>query len=300
MAAQAPLPLPLLLLHAVDCTGWEPSPHTWVAVTAALDPIEAARIARFVFPRDARASACGRLLLRLLLATVLAGNEADPCGLDLVLHRTERGRPQLADPAPGVDANISHHGRWVVGAAIGCGSDAPDARVGIDVVTLAVRGLDCNASETDALSAVETYLTDFASVLTPAERAALRSPKLGWRARVKTFFITWAVKEAIVKALGDGLAYGLANIDVALADGGVLADMELTRGVVEPLQLSITLSGKVADGWAFAVGALPTDDELVGDYGASVVALAVQSADMLPPEPIPMVMHHAADLLQSR
>ncbi|SFU82439.1 4'-phosphopantetheinyl transferase [Methylobacterium sp. 174MFSha1.1] len=141
-----------------------------------LPPDEAARIARFRQAQDRHERAAAHGLLRHLLGSWLG---REPSGI--VLAREPGGRPFLPG-IPGIDLNLSHGGGWV---AVGLSSDG---RIGIDVEG-AARPVDW-----DGVAPV---------FLHPVELAAYRGLPAGARPRQALEY--WSVKEACLKATGEGL-----------------------------------------------------------------------------------------------
>ena len=142
----------------------------------ALPPDEAARIARFLRPQDRHERKAAHGLLRHLLGGHL-GRDPET----IVLARDGNGRPFLPD-RPALDLNLSHGGGWVaVGLSAG-------GRIGVDVEG-SVRPVDW-----DGIAPV---------FLHPAELDAYRGLPAGARARHALEL--WSVKEAFLKATGEGL-----------------------------------------------------------------------------------------------
>ncbi|WP_048435727.1 4'-phosphopantetheinyl transferase family protein, partial [Methylobacterium platani] len=141
-----------------------------------LPPGEAARIARFRQPQDRLERAAAHGLLRHLLAPRLG---RDPAGI--ALARDEGDRPFLPGQ-PGLDLNLSHGGGWV---AVGLSTVG---RIGVDVEA-AGRPVDW-----DGIAPV---------FLHPGELAAYRTLPAG--ARPRRALEWWSVKEAFLKATGEGL-----------------------------------------------------------------------------------------------
>lgn len=108
----------------------------------------------------------------------------------LALTRDAHGRPTLA--ATGHDCNWSHSGPWLLVAL------AEGARVGVD--------LELRRPRPKALEIARRYFH-------PGEAAALAA--LGAEARGPAFLRLWCAKEALLKALGRGLAHGLHRFEVA-------------------------------------------------------------------------------------
>lgn len=130
---------------------------------------------------------------RRWLAQALATPEAA-----LGLHRDAHGRPQLVSPVAAHDANWSHSGEQLLVAL------AQGARVGADIewlrprpnaMTLARRFF--TAGEADALAAL------------PHDQAE------------RWFVRLWCAKEAVLKAHGRGIAFGLHRFRVGERDGAM-------------------------------------------------------------------------------
>lgn len=108
----------------------------------------------------------------------------------LGLARDAHGRPRLA--APGFDASWSHSGERLL-VALGAG-----VQLGADLELLRPRPR--------ALALAERFFT-------PAEAAALAA--LPAPAREPAFVRLWCAKEAVLKAHGRGLAFGLDRLEFA-------------------------------------------------------------------------------------
>ncbi len=144
-----------------------------------LSPDERARADRFVFDRDRIQFAETRAALRRLLAGLLG---RDPAAI--AFAEGPHGKPRLAGPeGERLRFNVSHTGALALLAV------ALAREVGVDV--------ERHRAETDVdeLAAV---------VCEGGELAAFRALPAG--ARRAAFYALWAGKEAVLKALGSGLA----------------------------------------------------------------------------------------------
>ncbi|WP_323123283.1 4'-phosphopantetheinyl transferase family protein [Burkholderia alba] len=172
-----------------------------------LDDDERARAARFVRAEDGVRSAATRTVLRRLLAELLG---IAPAAVRLI--NDAAGRPQLAPGlaarAPGLDFNVSHSGAHALVAWSGAG------RVGVDI--------EWGRPGVDWSSLGE-------AVFAPAD--ARRIAALPAAAREAAFYRVWAAKEALLKALGTGIAGGLTAFSVLAEDGR--ADRPVVR-IVDP------------------------------------------------------------------
>ena len=115
----------------------------------------------------------------------------------LPLHRDAHGRPQLQ--TPDLDLSWSHSGDGLL-IAFGTGVD-----VGIDLERLRPRPR--------ALDLAQRYFT-------AAENAWLRAQADA--TRELAFVRLWCAKEAVLKAHGRGIAFGLDKLEFAQRDDGAL------------------------------------------------------------------------------
>ncbi|MGX7704718.1 4'-phosphopantetheinyl transferase family protein [Methylobacterium sp. Gmos1] len=143
----------------------------------ALPPDEAARIAHFRQAQDRHERAAAHGLLRHLLGPWLGRDPAD-----IILARDVGGRPFLPGAA-GLDLNLSHGAGWVAAGL------STSGRIGVDV--------EGNARPVDWDRIAPVFLH-------PAELAAYRGLPAGARPRQGLEY--WSVKEACLKATGEGLA----------------------------------------------------------------------------------------------
>jgi 4'-phosphopantetheinyl transferase len=204
--------------------------HIWYHLTEGLDETgearavailsdsERARGQRFVFARDRRDFAAAHALTRRALSRY-----GDLAPERWRFQEGANGKPSLAAAGgtPPLTFNLSHtHG--LVACAI-----APGADVGIDV------------ERVDRQVGAEQIATRFFS---PAERADLARCPAGERAR--RFFELWTLKEAYIKAIGQGLAHPLNTFGFGLNEAGSIA-------FVPPSDVNMTA-------WQFALFA-PTE-----------------------------------------
>ena len=310
MTSPSSSPSPLLL-WAVDVGDWEPSADEWTRCLEALGTAagaeeERARIGRFRRPLrptgdapetvwlegranpDARHALVGRLLLVAAARALVPGTRAIPCA------RTPHGRPHYVRAwLEGVqqqqqqgwwcpNANVSHHGRWVVLAADTC------AVVGVDVLRRECRGAEPAA-----------YVAALArSTLTARETAQTRRWPLEVAAHttlgpadalLDAFCTTWALKEALVKARGDGLAFDVQRADFAFAREHAAARDARAR-VVRPLGAALAIDGRPqpAHRYAFRVYS-PDTEHVVALCRAAPAAVTPELQDTLP-SPLPQTL----------
>lgn len=185
------LPLPPLRQGTLTCIGVQLSGNAadWVqAATPFVTESERAQARRFLHALDAARHLLGRALVRRVLCAAT--------GLERLgdFPRTTLGKPVCPD-APhggttGIDFSISHSGDMVWTAF------CRDAAVGIDMEQ--IRPLP--------------DLLELAAQLHPLECAAIRAqPELE---RAAAFYRCWTRKEAVLKALGQGLNLPLHSFQV--------------------------------------------------------------------------------------
>lgn len=136
----------------------------------------------------------GEAQARQLLARELATPEAE-----LPLRRDERGRPWLHEPLAHVGTGWSHSGDYLL-VAIGA-----HARLGVDIEHQRPRPRLLEVAQ-------RFFHADEAATL-----QALAEP-----AREALFFRLWCAKEALLKAHGHGLSFGLHRLRFADDGNGAL------------------------------------------------------------------------------
>jgi len=150
-----------------------------------------------VFPRDQQRFALARAALRCTLGQAL-GLPPQSLEFDYGAH----GKPALAGAAAArLGFNVSHSGAVALVGLVQGGE------IGVDV--------EAHRAMTDRDALVRRFFS-------PAENAAYIA--LEEADRQRAFFDAWTRKEAVVKALGQGLSFPLREFDVSLAaaPGGLL------------------------------------------------------------------------------
>ncbi|MPC47273.1 L-aminoadipate-semialdehyde dehydrogenase-phosphopantetheinyl transferase [Portunus trituberculatus] len=184
---------------AFNTRRWRPSAGEWAAALALVQAEEKERIGRFMFRRDAKAALAGRLLLRKLAADILG----IPWGT-VALERTEHGRPCLvaaqAVAVGAVDFNVSHQGAYAVLAA------AAGMAVGVDVMEV----------RPPPGRSIDIFLASMRRQLSLVEWDHVRAFPDEHR-RLAAFYRLWCLKEAVIKARGDGLTFALQRLSLTPA-----------------------------------------------------------------------------------
>jgi 4'-phosphopantetheinyl transferase len=207
-----------------------------------LPPDEAAECRKFRFPDDQRRAVVSRLLQRSAAAAVLGLAPAD-----VTIARTKGRKPYVSNPsrplhAPNFNYSVSHEGDYVILAA------EPICIAGCDVA--APQQLRRRPGQ--PLAEVLASLKD---QLTVAEWDSVQALKADEVAMEAHFRKLWSLKEAFVKATGEGLGFPLAAAEFHLSGCGRTATVAV-RGAPQP-------------GWRFHV------HELGGGHWASVARAPV-------------------------
>jgi 4'-phosphopantetheinyl transferase len=163
-----------------------------LAWRASLTEAERARADRFVFPRDGDRFVASRGQLREQLGGWLGQAPAA-----VVLDTERNGKPYLPD-APELLFNLSHtRDRGLL--ALTWRTCGPDERLGVD--------LEATRPLSDLAGLARTAFSR-------RERAQVLA--LPPEAQLAAFYEVWTKKEAVIKAFGDGIAYGLGRFSVPL------------------------------------------------------------------------------------
>jgi 4'-phosphopantetheinyl transferase len=191
------------------------------ALAGHLSEEEEVRGARFLRARDGLHFRTGRGRMREILAGYAGGAPRD-----LVFEQNRFGRPSLHG---GPAFNLSHSGGWAALAVAPAGTE-----LGIDIeayreIEHGVARRFFSAAECQALAALDPAC---------------------WP---DGFFRAWTRKEALVKAIGDGLNLPLADFDVSLAPDAPAALVASRTEALDPrewtllhLDLAPRFSGCVA------------------------------------------------------
>jgi 4'-phosphopantetheinyl transferase len=202
------------MLAARIATSWQHPPKTWIlesdtvhvwsanldvgtqclqALQGTLSIDEQDRATRFHFCKDRRRFIAARGVLRAVLGRYL---KRDPS--ELRFRHNACGKPALhRESAEGLCFNISHS------AGLALYAVARDREVGIDVEYLRP-------------SLARERIAE--RVFSPTEVTALR--RLPGELQPEAFFTLWTLKEAFIKAKGDGFALPMNSFEVTLPSEG--------------------------------------------------------------------------------
>jgi 4'-phosphopantetheinyl transferase len=180
---------------------------------------------------------------------------------DVAFVTGPRGKPSMVHPACAPSFNLSHSAGFCA-LAISQGAALPNHRLGIDIEEIRTVGRDI----------ARAYFT---------QREADWLETLNGDDRQRAFVKCWVLKEAYLKATGEGLAGGLDALELSLGTNAVIEAVALARSGTDSSQwrfasfdVSKTVVGSVA---AMANGA-PLDievttldpDQPVGSYSSAV------------------------------
>lgn len=208
-----------------------------------LSPAERSRAARFHFFRDRYRFVTCRYCLRSLLAGYLRVHPAE-----IGFCYTALGKPELAYPAnrSGLTFNLSHSHDL---ALIAVGREWP---LGVDIEWRQAR------------AAFEDLAQGYFSQDERAALAALPEDDQGI-----AFFDAWTRKEAYLKAIGQGLSYGLDRFSVSLRPGDRSALCHDANNPTAPEAWRIAALS-IARGYSAAL-AVPTPVSDIGCYDGSAL-----------------------------
>lgn len=186
---------------------------------------EIARADAYRLEHDRNRYTAAHGLLRQVLARHL-----DIAPSDVAYQYGDRGKPQLdRRHASNLRFNLSHSGN------LGACATIADREVGVDVEQV--------RSDRNHTGIAERYLA-------PSEGAALQ--ELPVDTRIKAFYNCWTLKEAYLKARGDGLLVPLNSFDVAVLPGAPPALLRSSAATDEPDRWRL-MSFTPLDGFAGAV-----------------------------------------------
>lgn len=186
---------------------------------------ELERAAAFRLPAPRRQFIVARVALRLLLARHLGAAPSS-----FVFTTGPHGKPALQPPSA-LRFNVSHAGDLVLVAL------ARDVEVGVDVE------VHRRSGDLDSLAA---------SILCAEDLALWRAAAATERAAV--FYRTWTCKEAVAKAIGNGLALDFKALRIALCARKAATVLAVAPGF-GPAEAWALHELQVEDGYSAAVAA---------------------------------------------
>jgi len=252
------------LRWAVNITAWDPEASEWEWLISLLREEEAATVQRFKFLADQKRALVSRLLQRACVHKALGAEWTD-----VVLHRTKGKKPFYAGPAADISApnfnfNVSHEGDFVVLAS------EPVCIIGVDVSAP-------QRARRVVQEPLNDYFQKFERQCSLAEWEAIRTA--GDEAAQETAFQQhWSLKEAMVKARGDGLAFDLRKADFRIHRPSSVHDLTtatLYTDGVEASRWGFTVR-ELSGGHIVSVARAPPD-AVVDAWGHFAATLRAQS-----------------------
>lgn len=169
----------------VWCAGLRPAAEQMAVLQNTLSPSEKQRASSFRFWRHRRRFMAARGILRVLL-----GQYLDTLPLEIDISYSDYNKPQL--PTKTIEFNISHSEEF------GLFAFCLGAEIGVDLERIR------------PINDAEGIASRFFS-----EGEYQRLQELPLDKRNEAFFACWTLKEAFIKAVGEGLSYGLGEFDVS-------------------------------------------------------------------------------------
>lgn len=173
----------------VWCANLEPGAEQVAVLQKTLSPSEKQRACSFRFGRHRRRFTVARGILRVLLGRYLG---TAPLGVDI--SYSDYGKPYL--PTKTIDFNVSHSEEF------GLFAFCLGAEIGVDLEK--IRPIN------DAEGIAARFFSE-------GEYQRLQQSPSDRRS--EAFFACWTLKEAFIKAVGEGLSYGLSEFDVSFVPG---------------------------------------------------------------------------------
>ncbi|KAJ1442887.1 hypothetical protein B484DRAFT_389829 [Ochromonadaceae sp. CCMP2298] len=204
----------------------------------ALTAEERTRVKRFMFADDQK-----RALLSILLQRAMVQAHFGVGREDYELRRSKEGKPYLYPLHPTLtpgtwNFNVSHHGKYV------CIAAHSHLLIGADIVDVTPKPRPGQATPG------AEFFSLFESQLTKGEMGTILAQR-GGKAQLAMFHLFWSLKEAFIKAIGQGLGYVLQEVEFCvqfergLTLGAALAcPQECLRG-----SASVRVKGLLRDDW---------------------------------------------------
>eukprot|EP00903_Cladosiphon_okamuranus_P010368 g9809.t1 len=195
----------------LDVSEWgELSTDQWEGLLGLLPEADSTRVKAFLRENDRMLALGSRLLQRAVVSKVFGLRFSD-----VDISRTSENKPFFTGVKRAVEDgsvspllknwnfNVSHHGKYVAIAS------EPACLCGLDIV-------DTNGRADDKGPA-EDYLRYFTDHFTDEEWETIKRPA-DHRDKLRRFYLHWGLKEAYVKAIGQGLRYDLRRISFVAGD----------------------------------------------------------------------------------
>ncbi|ESR58967.1 ACPS domain-containing protein [Citrus sinensis] len=180
----------------VDISKWDPTPHDFSFALYLLPQHHHSSIIKYVKLEDRK-----RALVSLLLQYALVHQVLGIPFEEITINRTIEGKPYLESDKAGMDFpnfnfNVSHHGDYVAIAS------EPLCLVGLDIVSCTI----------PLRETIPEFVQNFSSYFSSFEWDNILNAGTSDEILIE-FYRYWCLKEAYVKAIGIGVAYGLDKVE---------------------------------------------------------------------------------------
>ena len=250
----------------IEVGSWQPDNTEFSSLLSLLPLDEQNQVLRYTQREDRKRAICSRFMVRHVISKVCQVSFSN-----MEVSRTKGGKPFNSSPrrsnppqSPNFNFNVSHDGNLVVIAS------ESHCIVGVDCC--------CPLRKKEEVT-IHWLRSSFANQLSPSEWAAVEaSGEHGGRIEMESSFQRlWALKEAYVKARGDGLGFGpLSRVEFTLSR--LPDDM---GGGLEAYEAKATVDGASLQRWRFNVETLGTEEDSLSSSGCCWVAVALGPPDCL-------------------
>ncbi|EFN51313.1 hypothetical protein CHLNCDRAFT_55270 [Chlorella variabilis] len=227
------------LRWAVQVEAWSPGHAEFELLLSLLPEAERCACTRFRQAQDRKRALVSRLLQRAAAAAALGLRH----GGALSVQRTRGNKPYVAGAhrpshAPNWNYSVSHEGDYVILAA------EPVCVCGCDVAApLTVRRAGGAAGKEQPLA---EFFRSFEKQLTAAEWASVRAAGEDGASQEAQFRKFWSLKEAFVKATGEGLGFELGNTEFAISGGTAHQTSPAHEGVASLQDQALLCMGQLS------------------------------------------------------
>lgn len=194
---------------AFNLAKWEPSEQEFSFAISCLQVDEKARIDKFVYKKDVKASLIGRLLMRKYVSetTGIPYNS-----VEFLRDNYDRPIYKAAPDVTKVNFNVSHHGSYTVLAG-----EIGSRNIGVDIMKLEYTGG----------KALNEFFRIMNRNFTSEEWKTIRGINISEQKQITNFCRNWALKESYTKALSIGVSADLNKLNFKIQSE--LQENQITR-----------------------------------------------------------------------
>ncbi|XP_063221102.1 L-aminoadipate-semialdehyde dehydrogenase-phosphopantetheinyl transferase-like [Bacillus rossius redtenbacheri] len=208
---------------AFNAKTWQPTESQFLLASACIQEEEKARIGKFVFRNDVKASLVGRLLMRKYVSSTSGIPYSE-----VKFLRDEKGKPYALNSK--VNFNVSHHGDYAVLAG-----EVATNRVGVDVMKLEYK-TGRELEEFFSIMSLQFTSQEWGRIRGPVDTPAYK--------QVVMFNRHWCLKESYLKAVGLGISVDLNRVCM------MIGDQDLCLGAVVK-DTQVCFDGQHLKSWCF-------------------------------------------------